>query len=126
MDARHREGSSIRNVIQSANEALRAAEWMPMTAVRVLIGIFFCISGGTKLLVPAQFTLMEQTLAQSHIRLHRPHNVPGSVLPPDRRPRIPIQTGRSHWSEVTFGVRHRFLEYNRLPISQVRNTDKTY
>jgi putative oxidoreductase len=40
---------------------------MPMTAVRVLIGIFFCISGGTKLLVPAQFTMMEHTLAQSHI-----------------------------------------------------------
>jgi putative oxidoreductase len=38
-----------------------------MTAVRVLIGIFFCISGGTKLLVPAQFSFMEQTLAQSHI-----------------------------------------------------------
>jgi hypothetical protein len=27
---------------------------------------------------------------------------------------------------MTFGVRHRFLEYNRLPISQVRNTDKPY
>ena len=67
MAARHRESSSIRNAIQSATAALRAAEWMPMTAVRVLIGIFFCISGGTKLLVPAQFTLMEQTLAQSHI-----------------------------------------------------------
>jgi putative oxidoreductase len=67
MAARHREGSSIRNAIQSAKAALRAAEWMPMTAARVLIGIFFCISGGTKLLVPAQFTLMEQTLAQSHI-----------------------------------------------------------
>jgi len=40
---------------------------MPMTAARLLIGIFFCISGGTKLLVPAQFSLMEQTLAQSHI-----------------------------------------------------------
>jgi len=38
-----------------------------MTAVRVLIGIFFCISGGTKLLVPAKFTSMEHTLAQSHI-----------------------------------------------------------
>ncbi|MBV8551161.1 MAG: DoxX family protein [Acidobacteriaceae bacterium] len=38
-----------------------------MTAVRVLIGIFFCISGGTKLFVPAQFTTMEQTMAQSHI-----------------------------------------------------------
>jgi putative oxidoreductase len=67
MAARHREGSSIRNAIQSAKAALHAAEWMPITAVRVLIGIFFCISGGTKLLVPAQLTLMEQTLAQSHI-----------------------------------------------------------
>ena len=38
-----------------------------MTAVRVVIGMFFCISGGTKLLVPAQFTMMEHTLAQSHI-----------------------------------------------------------
>ena len=57
-------------------------------------------------------------------RLHRPHNVPGSVLPPDRRPRISIQTGRSKWSEVTFGVRHRFLEYNRHQL--VRNIDKTY
>jgi hypothetical protein len=27
---------------------------------------------------------------------------------------------------MTFGVKHRFLEYNRLPISQVRNTDKPY
>src|SRR5215831_19339051 len=67
MAARHGEGSSIRNAIQSAKATLRAAEWMTMTTVRVLIGIFFCISGGTKLLVPAQFTLMEQTLAQSHI-----------------------------------------------------------
>src|SRR5262245_36428906 len=53
--------------IQSAITTLRAAEWMPITAARVLIGIFFCKSGGTKLLVPAQFSLMEQTLAQSHI-----------------------------------------------------------
>src|SRR5215831_16291583 len=67
MAARHGEGSSIENAIQSAKAALHAAEWMPITAVRVLIGIFFCISGGTKLLVPAQFTLMEQTLAESHI-----------------------------------------------------------
>src|SRR6516165_5527348 len=57
----------MRNAIQSAIAELRAAEWMPMTVARVLIGIFFCISGATKLLVPAQFTLMEQTLAQSHI-----------------------------------------------------------
>src|SRR5215471_19168307 len=67
MDARQREGSSIRSTIQSAKAALHAAEWIPITAVRVLIGIFFFISGGTKLLVPAQFTLLEQTLAQSHI-----------------------------------------------------------
>jgi len=38
-----------------------------MTAARVLIGIFFCISGGTKLLVSAQFRGMELTMAQSHI-----------------------------------------------------------
>jgi putative oxidoreductase len=67
MAARQKEGSSLKNPIRNVNVALRAAEWMPITAVRVLIGIFFCISGGTKLLVPAQFALMEQTLAQSHI-----------------------------------------------------------
>ena len=67
MAARRREGSSIRLAIQSARAALRSAEWIPITAARVLIGIFFCISGGTKLLLPAQFTLMEQTLVQSHI-----------------------------------------------------------
>src|SRR6516165_4629019 len=61
------EEALMRHAIQSATATLRAAEWMPMTAARVLIGIFFCISGGTKLLVPAQFTLMEQTLVQSHI-----------------------------------------------------------
>ena len=54
-------------VVQNALATLRAAEWMPITAVRVLIGIFFCISGGTKLLVPSQFSMMEHTLAQSHI-----------------------------------------------------------
>ena len=55
------------HAIQSALATLRTAEWMPMTAVRVLTGIFFCISGGTKLLVPAQFSMMERTLAESHI-----------------------------------------------------------
>jgi putative oxidoreductase len=55
------------HAIRGALAKLRAAEWMPITAVRVLIGIFFCISGGTKLLVPAQFTMMEHTLAQSQI-----------------------------------------------------------
>lgn len=53
--------------IQIALATLRAAEWMPVTAVRVLIGIFFCISGGTKLLVPTQFATMEHTLAQAHV-----------------------------------------------------------
>src|SRR5215469_10053524 len=57
----------MRHVIQSVNAKLRAAEWMPVAVARLLIGIFFCISGGTKLFVPAQFTLMEQTIAQSHI-----------------------------------------------------------
>jgi putative oxidoreductase len=57
----------MRLAIRSAIATLRAAEWMPMTAVRVLIGIFFCISGGTKLLVPAQFSVMERTMAESHI-----------------------------------------------------------
>jgi putative oxidoreductase len=40
---------------------------MPVTAARVLIGVFFCISGGTKLFVPAKFSAMEDTLTQSHI-----------------------------------------------------------
>jgi len=53
--------------IQSATAAFRAWEWLPITTVRVLIGIFFCISGGTKLFVPAHFTTMERTLAESHI-----------------------------------------------------------
>ncbi len=46
---------------------LRAGEWIPVTAARVLIGVFFCISGGTKLFVPTQFGVLEQTLVQSHI-----------------------------------------------------------
>lgn len=55
------------HAIQIALTTLRGAEWMPTTAVRVLTGIFFCISGGTKLFVPSRFRLMEQTLAESHI-----------------------------------------------------------
>ena len=55
------------HAIENFLPTLRAAEWMPMTAVRVLIGIFFCVSGGTKLFVPAKFSAMEQTLVQSHI-----------------------------------------------------------
>jgi putative oxidoreductase len=57
----------MEHAIQSALATLRAAEWMPVTAVRVLIGVFFCISGGTKLFVPAQFSEMQQTMIQSHI-----------------------------------------------------------
>jgi putative oxidoreductase len=55
------------HAIQSALAKLRAAEWMPVTAVRVLIGVFFCISGGTKLFVPAHFSEMQQTMIESHI-----------------------------------------------------------
>ena len=55
------------HAIESASAMLRAAQWIPMTAGRILIGIFFFISGWTKLLVPAQFSMMEHTLAQSHI-----------------------------------------------------------
>jgi putative oxidoreductase len=50
---------------------LRAGEWLPVTAARVLIGVFFCISGGTKLFVPAQFGVLEQTMVQ--IRVPFPH-----------------------------------------------------
>ena len=57
----------MEHAIQSALATLRAAEWIPITAVRVLTGVFFCISGGTKLLVPAQFSELEQTMIQSHI-----------------------------------------------------------
>jgi putative oxidoreductase len=55
------------HLIQSALMMLRAGEWIPVTAARVLIGIFFCISGGTKLFVPAQFGVLQQTMVQSHI-----------------------------------------------------------
>jgi hypothetical protein len=34
------------HLIGNALTMLRAGEWMPVTVVRVLIGIFFCISGG--------------------------------------------------------------------------------
>lgn len=58
---------SMEHVSQRALATLRAAEWIPVTAVRVLIGVFFCISGGTKLLVSSRFSEMQQTLIQSHI-----------------------------------------------------------
>jgi hypothetical protein len=53
--------------IQSIIPTLRAVEWIPMTAARILSGIFFSNSGATKLLVPARFDLMERTVAQSRI-----------------------------------------------------------
>ena len=53
--------------IQTLVTTLRGAEWIPITAARVLIGVFFCISGGMKLFVPARLRTMEQTLAESHI-----------------------------------------------------------
>ena len=54
------------HMIQTALTMLHADEWMPVTAARVLIGIFFCISGGTKLFVPAQFGVLEQTMVKIH------------------------------------------------------------
>ncbi len=64
-------GWNMTHVIQNALTMLRAAEWMPVTAARVLIGIFFCISGGTKLFVSAQFDVLEKTMVQ--IRVPFPH-----------------------------------------------------
>ena len=59
------------HLIQNTLEWLHATEWVPLTAARALIGIFFCISGGNKLFVKAQFRLLEQTLVESHIPLPR-------------------------------------------------------
>lgn len=55
------------HVIQSALTMLHDGEWMPVTAARVLIGIFFCISGGTKLFVQAEFRVLEQTMVKIHV-----------------------------------------------------------
>ena len=57
----------MEHAIQIALAKLNAAEWIPVTAARVLTGVFFGISGGTKLLVPSQFSEMQQTMIQSHI-----------------------------------------------------------
>jgi putative oxidoreductase len=59
------------HLIQSALTMLREAEWLPMTTARVLIGIFFCISGGTKLFGKGQFGEFEKTFVQ--IRVPFPH-----------------------------------------------------
>src|SRR3984885_9554657 len=58
---------TVTHTIQTVLTMLRASEWLPVTAARILIGIFFCITGGSKLFVPAKFAVLEQTLVQSHI-----------------------------------------------------------
>src|SRR6516164_4332349 len=57
----------MEHLIQSVLAKLSAAEWIPRTAARVLTGVFFCISGATKLLVPSKFNEIQQTMIQSHI-----------------------------------------------------------
>lgn len=57
----------MKHVIQTVLAILRAAERYPVTAVRVLTGVFFCVSGGTKLFVPPQFSVMQETMIHSHI-----------------------------------------------------------
>jgi putative oxidoreductase len=59
--------ATVTHTIQTVLTMLRASEWLPVTAARILIGIFFCITGGSKLFVPAKFSVLEQTLVQSHI-----------------------------------------------------------
>ena len=60
-------GWNMTHVIQNALTMLRAGEWIPVTAARVLIGIFFCISGGIKLFVKAQSGVLEKTMVQIHV-----------------------------------------------------------
>lgn len=55
------------HVIGSALTMLRAWEWLPMTLTRILIGMFFCISGGTKLFTKIQFGVLEKTMVQIHV-----------------------------------------------------------
>src|SRR5215471_4651353 len=57
----------MKHVIQSTLAKLRAAEWVPLTTARVLTGVFFCISGGTKLLASSHFTELQENMLQSHI-----------------------------------------------------------
>jgi putative oxidoreductase len=56
----------VTHLIQNALTMLRAGEWLPVTVARVLIGIFFCISGGTKLFVKGRFAVLEKTMVQIH------------------------------------------------------------
>src|SRR4029077_20660922 len=62
-----RRSLTMEHPIQGVLAKLSAAQWIPVTVARVLTGVFFCISGGTKLLVPSRFSEMQQTLMQSHI-----------------------------------------------------------
>jgi len=64
---KRKETRDMKHVIQSVLTMLHTGEWMPVTAARVLIGLFFCISGGTKLFVKAQFGVVERTMVESHI-----------------------------------------------------------
>ena len=54
------------HMIQDALTMFHAGEWVPVTVARVLIGIFFCISGGTKLFVKAEFAVLEKTMVDIH------------------------------------------------------------
>jgi hypothetical protein len=56
----------MKHVIQSTLAKLRAAERVPLTTARALTGVFFCISGGTKLLAPSHFMELQETTVQSH------------------------------------------------------------
>ncbi len=53
--------------ILEALSGLRRHEWIPITTVRVVLGIFFCVSGGPKLFSPSGFNVMVETMTQSHI-----------------------------------------------------------
>ncbi len=55
------------HVIQDALTMLRGWEWVPVTAARMLIGTFFCISGGTKLFAKGEFGVFEKTFVEIHV-----------------------------------------------------------
>jgi putative oxidoreductase len=63
--------NGVTHAIQSTLLMLRSEEWIPITAARILIGVFFCISGGTKLFVKGRFSPFEKTMVD--IRVPFPH-----------------------------------------------------
>ena len=75
---------SLKQAIQGTT-ALRRAEWIPMTAARILIGVFFCISGGTKLWVPAEFRLIERTMVELIFSGPGRYSIDGWFLSTSRR-----------------------------------------